>query len=261
MKKGFALVLAAVLVLLACSALAEGPMTEKEIKYGSFTLGTSTFADLKASASISNISYTYYNAFTTRTIADARNDIPRNILRYDGRAAAGMSVYLQQFEPVKVAGYDNVSQTFYFHFPIENGSYSQDDSKAVLMVGSYRFDTWNMDASTVFEDLKGKLTKTYGEPWLDTKDADEIWGELVIPDGMNWFQEDENYKVEKYDPTYVVWKSSANGAMLVLRKSKTPWDEQYSVEIFYMDPSRDAEYIALSGVPGQSGVSDSTDGL
>ena len=261
MKKGFALVLAAVLLLLACSALAEGPMTDKEIKFGSFTLGTSTFADLKASASISSINYWYNTAFTTRAVADARNDIPRNINRYDGRAATAINVSLQQYEPVKVAGYDNVFQTFFFHFPIENGSYSQDDSKAVLMVGEYSFNTWNMDANTIFEDLKGKLTKTYGEPWLDTKDADEIWGELVIPDNMSWYLEDESYKVEKYDPTYVVWKSSANGAMLVLRKSTTPWNEQYSVEIFYMDSSRDAEYIALSGTPGQPGVSDSTDGL
>ena len=262
MKKLIALCLTAVMLLMTCAALAEGPLTEKPINFGKYTLGQLTLQELKENALIDEIDYVRGYLPISRVFGDVRSFFASAYSLYEP-IATHLVVDLYENDPAKVAGYDNFTQDFYFLFPLENGHFVNDDDRAVLFAGYYQFYTWDMDANAVFEDLKGKLTSTYGEPWMETKTADDIWGPLEATEDIKYYLESEDYAESRYDPSYVVWKSSANGCMAILRLEKSSWDDDYSVSIVYVDPSMDETFAAMLNTPSEIGgsVTNSTEGL
>ena len=64
------------------------------------------------------------------------------------------------------------------------------------------------------EDLRGKLTQVYGEPDAVTNNLDDVLGKMIFDEFAKSYYNEE---VAKCAPTYVVWKSTANNAAVVLK--------------------------------------------
>lgn len=250
MKKILGIILV-IAMLAGFGALAEGGenLYNGDINFGDFKLG-STFAEVRKSVFLNSINFNTY-AMPSRIIGDALGDSLSYSI-YGTNSEVAQSFISYPGSSKKVAGYD-VSMTLYFTYPIVDGKFQINEADGILIGGRYDFYS-ESDAKAIFDDLKSKLTSTYGEPWKEATSANDIWGALKIPSGYDWLNEE----MANLDPSYVVWKSATNGAEVVLVNC-TRYEENRTM-VSYIYPAMDEEILAAHSA-GTVNVSDSTDGL
>ena len=143
-------------------------------------------------------------------------------------------------------------------YPVENGRSVLNESEATFYAGEYEFSEADPDeAKAAFDDLTQKLTQIYGEPHTAGNSLDGVLGEGSIPEDRKQAYAEQ---MEFYDPSYAVWVSTANNAVLVLKHYKE--GESFArTKLDYI--SLDAADIFAqidTSAGGASGVN-STDGL
>lgn len=99
-----------------------------------------------------------------------------------------------------------------FVYPVENGSPVINEAEATFYAGEYEFQ--DGDAKATFDDLKKKLTSLYGEPHTVGNSLDDVFGEASIPEDR---QQQYAEQLQRYDPSYAMWVSTGNNAVLVLK--------------------------------------------
>lgn len=205
MKKLLAILLATTMLLMAIPALAEGNTTDKAITFMNFNYGD-TFGNIRSSERI------YTIGFKTEMLS------PRNLAEAFWRVAEWSQV--SDTQPVcfdamlsghEVAGY-RCNPLLFFVYPVENGRSVINEAEATFYAGEYEFQ--DGDAKAIFDDLKQKLTSLYGEPHTVGNSLDAVFGEASIPEDR---QQEYAELMEYYDPSYVMWVSTANNAVLVLK--------------------------------------------
>lgn len=246
MKKILSLVLT--LMLLGASAAAEN-LYEKEIQFAEFTFGM-TFEQVRSQVWVDSIEFRR-NPKPTRLVGDALSEV-YSIVYDELSVAAQFSARLQERD---VAGH-RAQVHMYFTYPDS----ARNDSQAVFYAGTYMFYE---NGKSTFEDLKAKLSTIYGTPWMETNDAEAIWGPMPWDgeEGQEWRQNEWNQMKERYQPIqYVVWKSSANGAMLVLKSMRMFGDTDVA-EVDYLWPEADKYFDAMMQDSGSGAGSGSLEGL
>lgn len=205
MKKLLAILLATTMLLMAVPAFAEGNTTDKAITFLNFNFGD-TFNNIRSSERIYSIQ------FKTEMLS------PRNLAEAFWRVAEWSQVsdtlpvcFSASFSGRDVAGYW-CNPSLFFVYPVENGSSVINEAEATFYAGVYEFQ--GDDAKATFDDLKQKLTSLYGEPHTVSNSLDGVFGEASIPENR---QQEYAEQVEYYAPSYVVWVSTANNAVLVLK--------------------------------------------
>lgn len=205
MKKLLAILLAMTMLLMAVPAFAEGNTTDKAITFLNFNFGD-TFNNIRSSERIYSI------RFKTEMLS------PRNLAEAFLRVAEWSQVsdtmpvcFDASISGRNVAGYW-CNPSLFFVYPVENGSPVINEADATFYAGVYEFQ--ENDAKAVFDDLKQKLTSLYGEPHTVGNSIDGVFGEASIPENR---QQEYAEQLEHYDPSYVVWVSTANNAVLVLK--------------------------------------------
>lgn len=241
MKKIFAALLAAVLLLGAACALAEGTMTDKPINFAEFTFGD-TFGNIRKQIKMDSISFEYY-PISPRMLADV-NEYAVSWFSDESSEALGFQAYIR--EQRDVAGHE-AQMNLRFVYP-ESGAA---DNDAVFYAGCYSFYEWNEKVSEVWNDLNEKLKKLYGEPFYEGNKVSEALGTLPLEESQLTMYEEEEANAS---PTYTIWKSSANGGMVVL-KYYTQFDSQY-LELIYVDENAEALFASEN-----ADTSDSMQGL
>ena len=205
MKKLLAILLATTMLLMAIPVLAEGNTTDKAISFMDFNYGD-TFNSIRSSERIFSI------RFRTEMMS------PRNLADVNDRVGEWSQV--SDFLPVcfsaslstrEVAGHE-CNPNLYFVYPVENGSPVMNEGEATFYAGEYEFQ--GGDARETFDDLTQKLTQVYGEPHTVGNSVDEVLGEAKIPQDR---QQEYAEQMKYLDPSYVVWVSTANNAVLVLK--------------------------------------------
>ena len=205
MKKLLAILLATTMLLMAIPVLAEGNTTDKAITFMDFNYGD-TFNSIRSSKRIFSI------RFRTEMMS------PRNLADVNDRVGEWSQV--SDFLPVcfsaslstrEVAGHE-CNPNLYFVYPVENGSPVLNEGEATFYAGEYEFQ--GGDARETFDDLAQKLTQVYGEPHTVGNSLDGVLGEATIPQDR---QQEYAEQVGRLDPSYVVWVSTVNNAVLVLK--------------------------------------------
>lgn len=256
MMKKVLCVLLVLTMMLPCFALADGAMYNKDINFGAYTLGSTTYKQaLDKCGWVTTIQFPQ-EAATTRYIADAMGDIYGSEIMGKMSSPACINAALGSQE---VAGlYANVEGYF-----VQDGTDTSLDN-FLLYAGAYRFQD-NPEAA--FDSLKGKLQKVYGEPFMVTTDSNAIWGDVLEgiddPEGraaerLNQVIQNEASNISNC--SYVVWKSSTNDVMVVLR-IRTQWGNT-ETHIFYLWPQGDElvkQFIQTDDVANDG--SDSLEGL
>ena len=241
MKRIFAALLAAVLLLGAACALAEGTMTDKPINFAEFTFGD-TFGSIRKQLQIDSIWFEYYPV-SPRMLADA-NSYVVSWFNDESSEAVGFRAALRELR--NVAGHETQTE-LHFVYP-ESGSA---DNDAVFYAGSYSFYDWDGRVSKVWYDLNEKLKKLYGEPFYEGNKVSDALGALPLDESqMETYEEEETAS----SPSYTIWKSSANGGMVVL-KYYTQYDSQY-LKLIYVDENAEALFACEN-----ADTSDSMQGL
>ena len=249
MKKVLSLVLALMLLLGMVPAVAEN-LYKNEIQFADFTFGM-TFAQVREMEWVGKIEFSR-KPLPSRIVIDAAYE--RVGMLYEDLPNAGH--FFAEIESRKVAGHE-VNVRMYFVYPDE----ARVDENAIFYAGYYEF--WNGDGDAIFNELETKLGKLYGEPYAKGSDAEALFGSIVLEgDDNEWRYEEWKNGVEDYMPVnYVVWKSAANGAMLVLRNC-TKYGDRRRAEIVYVWPEADQYFDAMQ-VQVQNGdiVDDDLSGL
>ena len=105
----------------------------------------------------------------------------------------------------------------------------------------------------------------YGDPLAETENADDIWGPLTPlysdPSGPDFASTLEEARRQYEGTKLTAWKSSANGAMIILTlKQIFGWTEVY---LTYADLSADETILSLCVMPNEDGpaADDSLSGL
>ena len=122
-----------------------------------------------------------------------------------------------------VAGYEGVQLTFYFVYS-DDGT----EANANLYAGRYSF----YDDNVSFDDLFAKLSSVYGEPSQNAEDIMEVWGDNFSEEVY------QNFCNDYPDAAFHIatWKSSTNGAVVVLSEYNIWNSDRPTVELFYLYP-------------------------
>lgn len=184
---------------------------------------------------------------------------PRNLAEVSTRLAEWSQV--SDTQPVcfaagisgrEVAGYW-CSPSLFFVYPVENGTPVINEAEATFYAGEYEFQ--DGDAKAIFDDLKQKLTQLYGEPHTAGNSLDGVFGEASIPEDR---QQEYDEMVKSYDTSYVVWVSSANNAVLVLKLYNDYGFKRTKLDYISLDA---VEIFAQIEVDNADSASDSLEGL
>ena len=221
MKKFISMLLILAMLLPCTLAAADGVMTDKAINFAEFAYGD-TFGNIRKNLKAGAIDFKY-GAYTSRCLADAIDTLP-DYSRRDENVAPCFRV--REEGQRKVAGH-HAGTYLWFVYPDSNLT---DENNAVFYAGDYEFDTYDSDARSIFEDLKGKLSQLYGEPFYAGNNISVAMGEIV-PDEIDRYNND----LERYQPEYVVWKSSANNATVVLKFFKQHGDWERTLLSYISD--------------------------
>ncbi len=203
MKKIGALLLTLTVLLMSTAAFAEGPLYDKPIQFAEFNFGD-TFQNVRNSQFIRNIEFKRA-PFSPRFLAEAISYVAE-WTNTRGQTALCFSASLESSR--EVAGH-NCGVQLWFSYPSAGAA----ESEATLYAGEYEF--WEDDVQACFEDLQQKLTKLYGEPYAQCNELNSVFGELSISEDVRNMYDEE---CARYNPEYVVWKSSANNTAVVLKK-------------------------------------------
>ena len=131
------------------------------------------------------------------------------------------------------------------------------ESEATFYAGEYEFNEADPDeAKAAFDDLTQKLTQIYGEPHTAGNSLDGVLGEGSIPEDRKQAYADQ---MEFYDPSYAVWVSTANNAVLVLKHYQEGNDFSRT-KLDYISLDAADIFAQIEAVNGGSG-SNSVEGL
>lgn len=254
MKKVFAFLLAVIMLLSICSAMAD---TDKPIQFSGHTFGE-TLEQSTQGARITSIQF-YTIPLTTRFLADIVSLELSGMLYPQQEISLVYQANLEQSGPTEVAGHQ-ANASLYFYYPSAEDSADMNLKSGVFYAGAYEFQE---DPTGVFNDLKSKLISVYGDPVSVSESGEEIWGKLTFGDNVSSDQVSMmlNETKNRFQTSFVVWKSSVNGATVVLEKcNQSGWEY---VKLYYIDTSAEEKITGLymesldSGIP----ANDSTAGL
>ena len=206
MKKFLAMLLILAMLLPCTMAAADGATTDKAINFAEFTFGD-TFGNIRKHVKMGALDFKY-GAYTSRCLADAIDTLPDYSHHNENIAPC---FRLREEGQRSVAGH-RAGAYLWFVYPTDNLA---DENNAQFYAGEYEFETYDADAHSIFEDLKGKLAQVYGEAFYTGGDISAAMGEIVIDDTDRYNNDAETNQAE-----YVVWKSSANNAVVVLKYFK-----------------------------------------
>lgn len=241
MKKLLALVLSLMLLCSASAAMAEN-LTDKSISFAEFTFGQS-LEQVRATTWVEQIFFSK-RIKPTRILADVCRDFD-GILYDDLGDATYLSIRLPERE---IAGHRG-SVEMYFTYP----DASRADNDAIFYAGIYQFYD---QAEGTFNDLKTKLTTLYGTPWAEDTNAADIFGAFEFDEEQQWRRDEWNNHQSRMQGTqYVVWKSSANGGMMVLKFFNENGDWARA-ELCYLWPEADQYFEAMEQSSGGASVND-----
>ena len=223
MKKMLAMLLAALLLFASC-ALAEGAFTNKPIDDADYALGT-TFGALRKEMRIPGISFDYV-PHSPRFLAD----VNPYMASWLGESQTPLCFSVTGMQPQKVGGFEGQPELRYI-YPAPGAP----ENDAQLYGVAYRFYDWDVDVKTACEKLTVKLKKEYGEPYYEGKVISEALGEPEFPASSleGYYQSEEGM-----NPSYKVWRSSANGCMAVLKYYEE--GSMRRLELVYADEKADA---------------------
>ena len=247
MKKLLAILLAMTMLLMTVPVLAEGNTTDKAITFMNFNYGD-TFNNIRSDERIYNIRFKI-EMLSPRNFAEAFDS-----LAFWSKVDETLPVcFAADIGSRDVAGHE-CSPSLYFVYPVENGSLVMNEGEATFYAGEYEFQ--GGDAKATFDDLTQKLTALYGEPHTVGKSLDGVLGESGIPEDR---RQEYAEQVERFDPSYVVWVSSSNNAVLVLKHYKDGGDfSRTKLDYISLDA---AEIFARIETDQGGSVSNSVDGL
>lgn len=205
MKKLLAILLATTMLLMAVPVFAEGNTTDKAITFLNFNYGD-TFSNIRSSERIYDLQFKT-EMLSPRNLAEAF----RSVAEWSQISDTQPVCFEARISGREVAGYwSNLS--LFFVYPVENGSPVINEAEATFYAGEYEFQ--DGDAKAIFDDLKQKLTSLYGEPHTIGNSVDGVFGEASIPEDR---QQEYAEQLQRYDPSYAIWVSTANNAVLVLK--------------------------------------------
>lgn len=231
MKRIAALVLVVALMLPCAVSLAEN-LCEKEIHFAEFQFGM-RYEDVRAQEWVNSIEYRRH-ILPTRVLCDTANEIAS--ILYNEMGDTGH--FAASLEERDVAGH-RASVKMYFTYKDSGRS----DGDAILYAGLYEF--YEGDGAANFRDLKSKLSKVYGEPYAEGEDAAALWGALELGDNSEHRLQEWNDYTQRTKPNqYVVWKSAANGVMVVLR-NYLRYGDFLMTDICYVWPEADQYFDAM----------------
>jgi len=220
LKKIIAILLTLVMFVSASVCLAEA--TDKPITFAEFSFGD-TFGNIRSNMFMRSAEFKRA-AYTPREVADVLNFF---VDWGNENSTANICFLATPDGSREVAGY-RCDLKMWFAYPAVDGQPIQEENEAILYAGEYYF---HESTDGMFDDLKDKLTQVYGEPDAVTDNLDEALGEIMInADARNNYNEE----VARYAPTYVVWKSTANNAAVVLKTYKEGGDWE-RVKISYLN--------------------------
>lgn len=247
MKKIFAMLLALALMLSGAMASAGGAMTDKPITFSDFTFGD-TFGNIRDTIELRGLDF-QYGLYSSRYLADA---VSYAAIIAGGYPSKPICFSLSPNGQRKVAGNDAIL-TLWFAYP--EGK-SNVENEAIFYAGEYEFP--NLDAASIFDELSDKLTQVYGEPFYSGSDIAAAMGEGPhVPDE---YLENYNSEADRYQPDYVVWKSSANNAIIVLRTHLQNGDWQHT-KLFYISTEADPIFEKAAAASKTGASNDSLEGL
>lgn len=247
MKRILAALIMAAMLLCAPAALAEGDMYDGEITFAEYTFGD-TYENIRAMGFVASKQY-YRGGCSSRFLADSYLEAA-DLLRSGYVAPCCFKANVGR--NIKVAGYD-CSTSLWFVYPVVDGEMVWDDNAAIMYCGEYGF--WD-DHKNKYNDLKGKLTQVYGEPFAVTDDIYELYEPLDVSEGI---MADINRTRGEFTGEYSVWKSSVNNVMIVLRHVKSVHGFE-EVNIRYIDLDADEIFDTLN-VSEPAGTSSNLEGL
>lgn len=251
MKKLLAILLATTMLLMAIPAFAKGDTTDKPITFAEFNFGD-TFGTIRSNQYLRNINF-QRGIFSPRHLADVTSFYLGDWSRVSETSPT--CFYSDTEGGRKVAGHD-CEASLWFVYPVENGACVVDESSATFYAGEYRF--FDDKAKATFDDLKKKLTQLYGKPYSEDDSLDDALGEITVSE--DHLKEAYKEQQQRYDAKYVVWKSSANNAALVLKIYKQDGDREWTKLTYVsLDAADTFAQIEVSGDVG--GGSDSMAGL
>lgn len=235
MKKFLAMLLILLSVLPVSLASADGAMTDKSISFAEFTFGD-TFGNIRKNAKPYIMEFKY-GAYDSRCIADAIETLPDNY--NDGQASVPYCFVSRERGRRKVAGQEASVNMWFAYTQLDHF----DENSAIFYAGEYEFEIKD-DADGLFSNLKGKLSQVYGEPFYVGFDISEAMGEPGISE-IERYMNDSILNL----PEYAVWKSSANNAVVVLKKFSENGHRD-RVKLAYISDVADeifAQFVADSG--------------
>ena len=248
MKKLLAILLAMTMLLMAVPASAEGNTTDKAITFLNFNYGDTFNSIRSGSERFVGIQFKP-EMLSPRNLAEAMDSLAFWSMP-DDTLPVCFSAHLSTRT---VAGHE-CNPFLYFVYPVENGSPVLNEGEATFYAGEYEFQ--GGDAREMFDDLTQKLTELYGEPHTVGKSLDGVLGEGSIPEDR---RQEYAEQVERFDPSYVVWVSSSNNAVLVLKHFKEGNDfSRTKLDYISLDA---AEIFARIETDQGGSVSNSVDGL
>lgn len=216
--------------------------TDKEIRFADHSFGEA-FGGIRPGINVESILFGSQFPRVSREIVDPAYDMAAYAIYEPGDSLcftvdAGMNGN-------RVADYE-VNTRYFFHYPSPEAALSFDLNSGVLYAGAYDFfDEDENKVDAIYTDLKRKLISVYGEPDLETDNADDIWGEIH-------YREDEGASayaesLEQTSPvSYTVWKSSANNASIYL----VNWNDfGYRRTSIYYVADEDQRILEMYGSP------------
>lgn len=247
MKKLLAILLAAAMLLMAVPAFAAGNTTDKAITFLNYNYGD-PFSSIRSGEERIYGLWFQTEMLSPRNLAEAF----QNLAEWSKVSDTQPVCFEVSLSTRKVAGYE-CNPSLYFVYPVENGSSVLNENAATFYAGEYVFQ--GTDAKVVFDGLQQKLTQLYGKPHTVGNSLDGVFGEASIPEDR---QQEYDEMVERYDPSYVVWVSSSNNAVLVLKLYNEYDFERTKLDYISLDA---AEIFAQIEVDHADSASDSLEGL
>ena len=211
-----------------------------------------TFGSIRSVEPISWIQFRR-ETLSPRNLAEASND-----LAYWAKVDDILPVcFNADLTTRTVAGHD-CNPSLYFVYPVENGRSVLNESEATFYAGEYEFSEADPDeAKAAFDDLTQKLTQIYGEPHTAGNSLDGVLGEGSIPEDRKQAYAEQ---MEFYDPSYAVWVSTANNAVLVLKYYKD--GESFArTKLDYISLDAADIFAQIDTAAGGASAVNSTDGL
>ncbi len=254
-------IVALILVLLAFSSIcvfAEGNETDKPITFLDYTFGDS-FKNIRNQTRLFCIDFLYTN-INSRVVSDALYDFGERDDFAQNRKIPSC-FFARTSETNKVAGYE-VGTVLWFVYPFKDGIFCSEENEAVFYAGVYEFHSWD-DLPAIKEDIKGKLTVLYGDPYYTGDSLNSIMGDMPLKENLMHGYNDDN---AKFKPEYAVWKSSANDVYAVLSFWYDTNIKEYRLKLAYVSDLADVHFekMANLGVFGDDlsvSVSDDMGGL